>query len=213
MYHHLTRIKTTSSKSHVDFSKPSNAVGNGASLSKSSSSSKSDFLKSSLAHLPAKISVAGEKKFTPGFDLKGLTSFLAGITPKSEVIKINQQKQVKQNPQPDTVKSALKQPPQNLSLFSEIVEPLKIVDTIKNEDIKNITSVPISTDTPQAQPTRAWRKTIETEDKRGKTVLPLVNGRFSLDTLSVYTGKNRTHLKPEKYSPNSNSNLIHINIL
>jgi hypothetical protein len=199
-------------------------VDNGASLSKSSSS-KSDLLKSTLSNLPAKISVSGEsKKFTPSFDLKGLTSFLAGIssTPTSEVIKITKQTPVKQDLEPIQVsqvtKSDLKPPPQNLSLFSEIVEPLRTVNNFKNDVITNFgaqnTSLSqISRDTAQVQPTRAWRKTIETEDKRGKTVLPLVNGRFSLETLSVYTGKNRTSLKPEKYSPNSNSKLIHINIL
>jgi len=66
----------------------------------------------------------------------------------------------------------------------------------------------------QSQPTRAWRKTIEGEDKRGKTVLPLANGRFSLDTLSVYTSSNNTNLRPEKSSKNkANSNLIRVNVL
>jgi hypothetical protein len=66
----------------------------------------------------------------------------------------------------------------------------------------------------QVPPTRAWRKTVESEDKRVKTVLPLANGRFSLDTLSVYTSSNKTNLKPEKSSKNkANSNLIRINVL
>jgi len=51
-------------------------------------------------------------------------------------------------------------------------------------------------------------------DDKGRTVLPLANGRFSLDTLSVYTPKNSTFLKPEKTTVyNKNANFIKVNIL
>jgi hypothetical protein len=50
-------------------------------------------------------------------------------------------------------------------------------------------------------------------DEKGRTVLPLANGRFSLETLSVYTPKNSTFLKPEKTMYNKNANLIKVSIL
>ena len=64
-------------------------------------------------------------------------------------------------------------------------------------------------------PIKNVRKTVETEDKKQKVVLPLANGQFLLDTLSVYTPKNKTNLKPDKKpaSLNLNSNFIKVNIL
>jgi hypothetical protein len=64
-------------------------------------------------------------------------------------------------------------------------------------------------------PTKSWRKTIENDEttKKRKIVLPIANGQFRLDTLNVYTAKNKTNLKPEKYSRLSNSNFIKVNVL
>ena len=93
--------------------------------------------------------------------------------------------------------------------LSKPVENKQVKDTSSTSSSEVQSSLNV-----QAQPTRAWRKTIESEDKRGKTVLPLANGRFSLDTLSIYTSTNKTNLRPEKSSKNkANSNLIRVNVL
>ena len=98
--------------------------------------------------------------------------------------------------------------PPTPSVTSEIPQIAASTPTILDDDMSSTTIADLN-----EIPTKSWRKTIEKEEKKRKIVLPIANGQFMLDTLNVYTAKNKTNLKPEKYSVRSNSNFIKVNVL
>jgi len=134
----------------------------------------------------------------PGFDLKGLTSFLSDIATMTKT----ELRSFSGNKNPVDV--------QTMSVpETTTVEPTTTTTETTTTTVMNDVDVDVDV------PTKNVRKTVESEDKKQKVVLPLANGQFLLDTLSVYTPKNKTNLKPDKNpsSLNLNSNFIKVNIL
>ncbi len=194
-FQHFTPIKTEenvfSSQKQFQHFPPIKTVENVFSSQNNFKTETSSFVE----RLPA-------KTVSTKFDLKGLTSFLSDIKPMSHNDLHNFSHGV-------TDSVALKNDSENLPLSLSSDATREIATTTPNslDDYTSSTAF-------NEVPTKSWRKTIENDEtKKRKIVLPIANGQFRLDTLNVYTAKNKTNLKPEKYSRLSNSNFIKVNVL
>ena len=194
VYHHVTRFGPIRNKSTYE----------------APISGKQPFLSTST-------NLKTSSRLSSSFDFSGLASFLSNMVPS----KMTGQGTSQSNStgsvtsQSSSNVSVTSQSSSNVSVMSESSETLGT--TKKPIPALDETMSTTTTTTTMAIPTKSWRKSSpEKEETKRKVILPLgANGQFSLDTLSVYTAKNKTNLKPDlKYSSvNLNSNFIKVNIL